>query len=245
MKGSVKGMIALCAETAGTVFQEDVYTLLLNQILNFEIQPGEMLSENMLSQQLNVTKAVIRDVLSQLAEEGYVISYPRKGTVVSLLDAERVKQAIHARVLMEQAVLNEICKKGLSEEQYAAMEQIVQEQKLLDEKKEILKLLKSEQSLKRLLSEYAGKEHIWDLFRVLESDLLRVSYLSYSHFNYKIHMASLTSWEHTMVEERMLLENLKRGDVEAAMMLCSSHSNNILWNMDTLMGIYPHYFAQS
>ena len=237
-------MAALCAEIARVDVQNDVYDLLLDQILSFEIQPGEMLSENMLSGQMNVSKVVIRDVLSQLAEEGYIVSYPRRGTVVALLDSERIKQAMQARVVLEQAVIEEICLKGLSDMQYEALNQIMAEQKGLDERKEILKLLKSEQRIKRLLSEYCKKEHIWDFFRVLEGDLLRINYLSYSHFNYKVHLTSLTSWEHTMVEERMLLENLRRGDVEAAMMLCSSHSNSVLWNMDTLRSIYPHYFEQ-
>lgn len=237
-------MTALCAEAARVDVQNDVYDLLLDQILSFEIQPGEMLSENMLSQQMNVSKVVIRDVLAQLAEEGYIVSYPRRGTVVALLDTERIKQAMQARVVLEQAVIEEICKSGMSEPQYKELIQIMEQQKSMDDRKDILKLLKTEQKIKRLLSEYCRKEHIWDFFRVLEGDLLRINYLSYSHFNYKIHMASLTSWEHTMVEERMLLENLRRGDVEAAMMLCSSHSNNVLWNMDTLRSIYPHYFEQ-
>ena len=223
---------------------EDVYSRLLNQILSFELLPGEMLSENMLSQQMNVSKAAIRDVLSRFAEEGYIISYPRKGTAVALLSQERIRQAVQAHAVVEQAVLEEICRNELSQVQYDALAAIVEEQKKLDEKKEVLRLLASEQRLKRLLSQYAKKEYIWDFFRALEGDLLRINFLSYRHFNYKIHMASLTSWEHTMVEERMLLENLRRGDVEAAVMLCSSHSNNVLWNMDTLQRIYPHYFEQ-
>lgn len=222
--------------------QNEIYHSLRNQILSFEIQPGEMLSENMLSQQMDVSRVVVRDVLAQLAEEGYIVSYPRRGTVVTLLDSERIKQAMHAHVALEQAVIGEVCRKGLSDDLCKSLETIMEQQKVLDEARDILGLLKTEQQISYLLSAYCEREHIWDFFRVMESDLLRVNYLRYSNFNYKIHMASLTSWEHTQVEERMLLENLKRGDVEAAMLLCSSHANSVLWNMDMLRSMYPQYF---
>lgn len=222
--------------------QIEIYQLLRDKILSFELQPGEMISENMLSEQFGVSRVGVRDALAQLAEEQYIVSYPRKGTVVTRLDTERIKQTMHAQVVIEQAVIAEACKKGLSEELQFVFEEIMEQQKSLDEERDILGLLKSEQQLCYLLSEYCEREQVWDFFRTIECDLLRLNYLRYSNFNYKIHMASLTSWEHTQVEERMLLEHMLRGDVEAALLICASHANAVIWNMDMLRSMYPHYF---
>lgn len=47
-------------------------------------------------------------MLSQLAEEGYMVVYPQRGTAVSMIEPERVKQAVHAHIVLEQAVLEEL-----------------------------------------------------------------------------------------------------------------------------------------
>ena len=50
----------------------------------------------------------------------------------------------------------------------------------------------------------------------------------YSTFNFKVYMSSLTRWEHTQVETRLLLDNIMRGDAEAASLICSNHFNAVL-----------------
>ena len=69
--------------------QNQAYEALKQQILSLEIEPGEMLSESILSSQLNVGRPLMRDALAQLAEEGYVMIYPQKGTEVTRIDPER------------------------------------------------------------------------------------------------------------------------------------------------------------
>ena len=46
-----------------------IYELLKNQMLNLELKPGEMLSENSLAAQMNTGRSLVRDALAQLMEE--------------------------------------------------------------------------------------------------------------------------------------------------------------------------------
>lgn len=71
-----------------------VYELLKNQVLNLELKPGEMLSENSLAAQMHAGRPLVRDALAQLTEEGYVVVYPQRGTEVSLLSQSRIRQAV-------------------------------------------------------------------------------------------------------------------------------------------------------
>lgn len=221
-----------------------VYELLQHQILTMELRPQEMLSENALSAQLNVGRPLVRDALSQLAEEGYIVVYPQRGTEVSLLDSGRIKQAVHAHTVLEQAVIREACCQGLPDEQIAQLEEVLARQKEKDSKSDITQLLALERQFHYFLSLFCGREYIWSLFRVLDCDLLRVDYLRYSTFNYQVYMNSLTSWENTQVEERLLLDNIRRKDSEAACLICTGHFNTVLRNMDALRGICPQYFAR-
>ena len=222
----------------------DVYRLLRNQILSCSLEPGEMLSENSLSSQLNVGRPLIRDVLAQLTEEGYIVVYPQRGTVVTAIDQERIRQAVHAHIVLEQAIIEDICRHKLTPEQKNKLEEALHIQKQINNQSDALEYLASERQIRYLLSSFCKREQIWDVFRTLDCDLLRINYLQYTTFNYKIYMSSLTSWENTQIEDRLLVDNIIRGDAEAAGLICSNHYNSVLWNTDTLRGIYPQFFSE-
>lgn len=222
----------------------DIYQFLRQQILSLAIKPGEMLSENALSAQMNVSRAPVRDALARLTEEGYIIVYPQRGTAVTMISSERIRQAVHSHIVLERAVIDEVCRQGLTAEQQALLDESLKEQQKVTGDSDVLELLAADEHLRYLLATFCGKEHIWDYFRILDCDLTRVSYLQYTTFNYKVYMSSLTRWEHTQVEWRMLVDNVKRGDAEAAGLICSNHFNAVLWNTDTLQSIYPQFFAR-
>lgn len=224
--------------------RNDIYSFLRNQILSLAIEPGEMLSENSLSSQLSVSRVPVRDALARLTEEGYIVVYPQRGTVVTMINPERIKQSVHTHIVLEQAVIDEVCMQGLTPEQRVILEESMEVQKAVKGDGDVLELLSTERQLRYLLSAFCGKEHIWDYFRTLDCDMLRVKYLQYSTFNYKVYMSSLTRWEHTQVEMRLLLDNIMRGDGAAASMICANHFNAILWNTETLQGIYPQFFTR-
>lgn len=228
---------------SGIRSRNQVYELLKKQILCMELQPRDMLSENTLSAQMKAGRPLVREALVQLVEEGYVVVYPQKGTEVSLIDPERVKQAVHAHIVLEQAIVKELCSQGLTEGQMGQLDEVLKLQKEKSGRDAVLELLILEREFHYLLSAFCGREHIWKLFRTLECDALRVSYLRYGIFNYQVRESALTSWENTQVEERLLLENIRRGEGEAAVLLCANHFNGLLWHMDALKGIYPQYFA--
>lgn len=224
--------------------RNQIYNILRNQILSMSIEPGEMLSENSLSSQMGVSRALVRDALARLIEEGYIVVYPQKGTVVTMIERRRVKQAVHTHIILEQAVISEVCRRGLTKDQEVHLEDALTKQRGISGAQDVLVLLEAEQRLACLLSAFCGREYIWDYFRTMDCDLLRIKYLQYSTFNYREFMSSLTRWEHTQVESRLLTDNLIRGDAEAASLICGNHFSAVLGNMDTLRTFYPQYFSE-
>lgn len=223
--------------------KNDVYYQLRNQILNMDIKPGERLSENLLSSQMNVGRNAVREALSRLVEEGYIVVYPQRGTEVTLIDRERIRQAVFSHTVLEQAMIEELCSQGLTGEQLKSLEEVLTRQKSESNQQNIMDFLMMEQELHYLFSSFCGREYSWEVFRTLDCDLLRLNYLQYTTFNYRIDMSSLTSWEHSQVEGRLLVDHLRRRDSEAASLICANHFNTILWNAGTLQEIYPQFFS--
>lgn len=223
--------------------KNDVYYQLRNQILNMDIKPGERLSENLLSSQMNVGRNAVREALSRLVEEGYIVVYPQRGTEVTLIDRERIRQAVFSHTVLEQAMIEELCSQGLTKEQLKSLEEVLTRQKSESNQQNIMDFLVMEQELHYLFSSFCKREYSWEVFRTLDCDLLRLNYLQYTTFNYRIDMSSLTSWEHSQVEGRLLVDHLRRRDAEAASLICANHFNTILWNAGTLQEIYPQFFS--
>lgn len=221
--------------------QNEAYEGLKHQILSLDIEPGEMLSESILSSQMNVGRPLMRDALAQLAEEGYVMVYPQKGTAVTMIDPERVRQAVHTHIVLEQAVLAEACQQGLTGAQLEYLECILEEQKRRGD--DAVKRMILERQMSNALAAFCGKKYMLDVFRTMDCDMLRVKCLHYNTFGFPAQMFPPSSWKYTQVEGRMLVDNLRRRDTDAAWLLCSNHFKMVLLHMDSLRGIYPQFFS--
>ena len=184
----------------------------------------------------------MRDALAQLTEEGYVVVYPQKGTAVSMIDPERIKQSVYTHRVLEQSMIKEICRSDISEEQLKLLEDVLDEQSI--KKEEIADLLILEQQLSYALSVLCDKKHIWEMFRIMDCDMLRANYLYYSTYGFQAERYyGPSGWEHMQIEGRMLLDHLKRKDTEAAALICSSHFDRILLNTNSIQGFYPQFFS--
>jgi len=62
---------------------DKAYRELEERIVTLRLQPGQVLSETALSEQLKIGRTPIREALQRLAREGLVVILPRKGILVS------------------------------------------------------------------------------------------------------------------------------------------------------------------
>lgn len=67
---------------AGTM-SEQAYAIIEEMIVTLRLEPGSVLSETALSDELGIGRTPIREALQRLAREGLVIILPRKGILVS------------------------------------------------------------------------------------------------------------------------------------------------------------------
>lgn len=63
---------------------------LRNDITFGKFRPGERLSERLLTEEYNVSRASIREIIGQLASQGYLAIEPNRGAVVAKLSLEDI-----------------------------------------------------------------------------------------------------------------------------------------------------------
>ena len=80
---------------------DQAYQELDERIVTLQLQPGEVLSETALSEQLGIGRTPIREALQRLAREGLILILPRKGILVSEINPSKQLLVLEVRRELE------------------------------------------------------------------------------------------------------------------------------------------------
>jgi DNA-binding GntR family transcriptional regulator len=69
--------------------KDHVYDYISSQIRNKTLKPGEKINENIICDNLKISRTPVREALIQLSNEGYIEQIPRRGFVVKEVSLER------------------------------------------------------------------------------------------------------------------------------------------------------------
>ena len=90
-----------------------------------KLKPGEPLRELHLARDLQVSQTSIREALAQLEQEGLVVRTPNKGTVVTNLTRDEVRERLAMRVLLEGKAFVEAAAR-MGEEHYGKLAELAE-----------------------------------------------------------------------------------------------------------------------
>jgi DNA-binding GntR family transcriptional regulator len=97
---------------------DQAYAAIKQQIFDFELMPGDRLSESDLAQQIEVSRTPLRQALQRLQHEGFVEAMPKVGWLVPPLSFEKFDELYDFRVLIECFAVHALC---MSSEDSAAL----------------------------------------------------------------------------------------------------------------------------
>ena len=89
-----------------------VYENLKKRIINHSLSPGEPLNESVLTKELGISKTPIREALQQLEKEGFVENIPGKGSFVSRISIQDIREMFEIREILECEVIRRVASKG-------------------------------------------------------------------------------------------------------------------------------------
>lgn len=86
---------------AGLSRKQTAYEYIKEKILSCEYEPGAMMNEQSLCDELELSRTPVRDALSRLEQEGLVNIMPKKGLMVSALKLGDINHIYEVRLLLE------------------------------------------------------------------------------------------------------------------------------------------------
>ena len=84
-----------------TSYKDQVYEYLKSAIIKGDLQPGEIYSEQMFAERLNVSRTPVREAVLQLKHENMIEVFNNRGLSVKPILFEDIQQIIQARMAIE------------------------------------------------------------------------------------------------------------------------------------------------
>lgn len=84
-----------------------IYEDMRDRILDLSLEPGSPISEAEICEKYDASRTPVRTAFHRLADQGLIELLPYQQSTVSLIDMERVKEFIYARVAIESNVITD------------------------------------------------------------------------------------------------------------------------------------------
>lgn len=201
---------------------------LTENILNLELTPGSMVSENELAAQLGLSRTPVREALMALAKVRLVDVYPQRGSAVALVDYELVEETCFMRRVFEVAVVEVACKNATEEDKVALKDNVAAQERFLQEGRPE-QLMPLDNELHKLLFLIAHKTQMWDMMS------------SYTlHFDRVRRMAlDPVRNDRNVADHRAIVDAICTGDAAQAKKLMERHLNRYKVDENALRSRYP------
>lgn len=88
---------------------DQAYNQIKQKIFNFEMMPGDLISEGNLAKLVSVSRTPLRQALQQLQHGGFIKAIPKIGWQVAPLDFDKLDELYDFRILIELNAVKSLC----------------------------------------------------------------------------------------------------------------------------------------
>lgn len=154
--------------------KQQAYSIIKSKIINCEYKPGSFLNEEMLRDEIQMSRTPIRDALSRLEQENLVRILSKKGIIVSELTINEINMVYEVRMLIEPfTILNYGNKVSLDE--LKNLKSMFLDESYLDS---IQKVYYLDDRLHQLLSNASGNKYLIQTLEYTHNQTCRLRILS-------------------------------------------------------------------
>ena len=208
-----------------------VLRVLIDNIVNTRLEPGEKLNEPELCEQLGVSRTPFREAELELAQRRLIEIRPKIGTYVSLIDAGLVEEVRHLRAVLETELAGMACEMLTKQELDRLWENVALWQMYIQRAREE-KNFALDKEFHKMLYELCGCPYWYELVENLAPHFDRTTMLSF-----RCRPAEAILDDHTS-----LLKAIEAKDTAAARTIAARHMQRYTENLATIRKSFPQYF---
>ncbi len=105
--------------------RESAYNIIKSKLLNHEFEPGSRIREDLLAEEISMSRTPVREAINQLSTEGLIENIPRKGLFFIELQPEEIIGLLEVREVIERLAI-EKCIEKINSEQIRTLKSILE-----------------------------------------------------------------------------------------------------------------------
>lgn len=156
---------------------DQIYDHLRLAIVSLWLHPGQVLNENLVATQLQVSRTPVRDAVRRLAREGLVDIFPQSGTFVAPIRVAEVLECQIVREALEIAVIR-IAAQRATPAQIKMLRRLTEDQRDICASRDYDVFYRADEQFHKALSDCAGTPRIWSIINSGKAQLDRVRRLA-------------------------------------------------------------------
>ncbi|MFA6867044.1 MAG: GntR family transcriptional regulator, partial [Clostridia bacterium] len=200
-----------------------------------KIKPNEFLKEVELSNQYQISRTPLREIIKKLSWQGYVEVMPKYGNRVSLIDSKSVIQMIDMRIVLEKEVQKQLAFSAKDNRDWQFLDDIIAMQKVAVISHNTDEFWKLDNSFHKSLFGLANKEMWWKTIRTNEAHYMRFR---------KLEMSDNTDYELIYFQHLEMLKAISEKNYEDLDQIINNHVGSCVAKLPLLMDKYGEYFKK-
>lgn len=211
--------------------REYAFRVIKENIISLDLVPGSMVSENVLAEEMGVSRTPVREAFIELSKLKVIEIYPQKGSYISLIDSDLVEEARFVRLVLERAMVETACDVATEEDLFKLEENLRLQEFYLGNPAQD-KQLQLDNEFHELIFGIGNKTITYDLLGGILTHFDRARRLS----------LNVIKDSKIISDHRSLLEAIKAKDSETAQDIVTKHLCRYKVDEKELKERYPSYF---
>ncbi len=225
-------MILVPPKNGGESAKDYVIRVLIDNIINARLRPGEQLLDQELCEKFQVSRTPFREAELALAQRRLSDIRPKIGTYVSYIDAGLVEEVRHLRSVLESELAVMACKKLGREELDGLWENLAVWQMYIKKGQEE-KIFLLDKQFHSMLYHMCGRTYWYELVESVSPHFDRTTILSFR----------CKPMEHILKDHEELIKAIEARDEKRARKIAKRHLERYSENIDAIREAFPGYFC--
>jgi len=214
-----------------------VYETLRDRIVSLQLEPGEMVYENELSDMLQVSRTPVREAIRLLVSEELMEVLPQRGTRIARISGRKVSEARYVRELLEVGSFRLAARRwgkiGTPEIE-KKLTDLLAGQKEAASRRDFVRFIALDEAFHRRIMEATGNATLVKVVDQMRAHINRLRCLA---------LRELRVSDRVLSEHEQLLLALRRCDERMIVDVLERHLRALENEIPDLRKRLPHYFA--
>ncbi len=209
---------------------------LKDNIVQMELKPGSMVSENELASLLQISRTPVREALIELSKVNIVEILPQKGSRISLIDFAMVEESFFVRENLECAVIELVCGKADDADLSRLEANLILQRAFRASSSDInaTAFLDLDNEFHKILFDIAEKPMAFSMIREMSIHFDRIRGMALVYI----------SVDEVLEQHRRLFAAIKKRDAQRAVYEMGNHLNAFRSHMTNIENTYSEYIKK-